>query len=224
MTVGNTAAVFAPNLLRPQVETLDQLRDTAHVVNLVALLLALATPLFGLEAEDDGAANGDAAGSSPYVEAPSRAESYVRQASAPALQSQRSAESFVQPGRYSDGSRASGAAPVSSARFSAGPPPQLQRGDSSSASALESALSSERADELVAALPPRGETNWYYLNSDHQQEGPVDRSTLQDLFSEMRLARAGTFVFTDGMAEWKLASEINELDCRTSTQLYNASL
>ena len=39
MNVGNTAAVFAPNLLRPRVESIEQLADTAHVVNLVAVMI-----------------------------------------------------------------------------------------------------------------------------------------------------------------------------------------
>ena len=36
MTVGNCAAVFGPNLLRPQAETLEHLADTVHIVNLLA--------------------------------------------------------------------------------------------------------------------------------------------------------------------------------------------
>jgi len=40
MNVGNTAAVFAPNLLRPRVESIEQLADTVHIVNLVAFMIA----------------------------------------------------------------------------------------------------------------------------------------------------------------------------------------
>lgn len=40
MNVGNTAAVFAPNLLRPRVESIEQLADTSHVVNLIAFMIS----------------------------------------------------------------------------------------------------------------------------------------------------------------------------------------
>ena len=46
MTVGNTAAVFAPNLLRSEEESIDQLADTVHVVNLVAVMIQLADRVF----------------------------------------------------------------------------------------------------------------------------------------------------------------------------------
>lgn len=39
MTLGNVAAVFAPNLLRPRHETLEHFAQTSHVVNLVAWLM-----------------------------------------------------------------------------------------------------------------------------------------------------------------------------------------
>lgn len=47
MGVSNVAAVFAPNLLRPLEDTLETLRDTVHVVNLLATLLVEADALFG---------------------------------------------------------------------------------------------------------------------------------------------------------------------------------
>ena len=47
MTVGNTAAVFAPNLLRPEVDTLEHLADTAHVVNLMIVLIGRCPDIFG---------------------------------------------------------------------------------------------------------------------------------------------------------------------------------
>ena len=48
MTVGNTAAVFAPNLLRPKHETFEQLADAGHVVNLISFLIGQRAALFGL--------------------------------------------------------------------------------------------------------------------------------------------------------------------------------
>ena len=48
MTVSNTAAVFAPNLLRSDSESIDQLADTVHVVNIVAVMIQLADRVFGV--------------------------------------------------------------------------------------------------------------------------------------------------------------------------------
>ena len=48
MTVGNCAAVFGPNLLRPQAETLEHLADTVHIVNLLAAMIAAPEATFGL--------------------------------------------------------------------------------------------------------------------------------------------------------------------------------
>ena len=47
MTVGNTAAVFAPNLLRPEMETLEHLADTAHTVNLIQLFIHRCAAILG---------------------------------------------------------------------------------------------------------------------------------------------------------------------------------
>jgi len=47
MTIGNIAAVFAPNLLRPEHETLEHLADTAHIVNLTAVFITHARAIFG---------------------------------------------------------------------------------------------------------------------------------------------------------------------------------
>jgi len=49
MTAGNTAAVFAPNLLRPELETLEHLADTAHIVNLITTLILNHRRVFGSE-------------------------------------------------------------------------------------------------------------------------------------------------------------------------------
>ena len=48
MTVGNCAAVFGPNLLRPQAEMLEHLADTVHIVNLLAAMIAAPEATFGL--------------------------------------------------------------------------------------------------------------------------------------------------------------------------------
>jgi uncharacterized membrane protein YjgN (DUF898 family) len=46
MTVANQAAVWGPNLLRPQVETEAQLHDIRYVVNLTATMIRHAKVLF----------------------------------------------------------------------------------------------------------------------------------------------------------------------------------
>jgi len=46
MNVGNTAAVFAPNLLRPELESLEHLADTVHIVNLVGLMISQPERIF----------------------------------------------------------------------------------------------------------------------------------------------------------------------------------
>ena len=46
MNVGNLAAVFAPNLLRPEQQSIEHLADTAHIVNLVAILITSRCDLF----------------------------------------------------------------------------------------------------------------------------------------------------------------------------------
>jgi len=49
MNAGNTAAVFAPNLLRPELETLEHLADTAHIVNLITVLIMNYERIFGTQ-------------------------------------------------------------------------------------------------------------------------------------------------------------------------------
>ena len=49
MTIGNISAVFAPNLLRPRHESMESLKDTVHVVNLLATLVGRAHDVFHIQ-------------------------------------------------------------------------------------------------------------------------------------------------------------------------------
>ena len=60
MNVGNTAAVFAPNLLRPRVESIEQLADTVHIVNLVAFMISDPHRIFEAYAGGDDSATASA--------------------------------------------------------------------------------------------------------------------------------------------------------------------
>ena len=132
MTVGNTAAVFAPNLLRSESESIDQLADTVHVVNIVAVMIQLADRVFDVpgpsgDAQPPAAAVAPSADSAPPV------------ASSPA------------------GGACSAAGPA----LSAGASRSLAVGEP------------EPATNEAGADTPGEPEKWYYVNSEHQQEGPV---------------------------------------------------
>jgi len=157
MTVGNTAAVFAPNLLRPATATLDHLKDTAHIVNLIASLITNAHHVFGLP---------ELASLMPAAEEAPQA----------------------QPQEYQRQSNASE------------PPQDSGSSDAAAAGEGDSARASVAAGE--------DDKPWYYLNSSHQQEGPVSFAVLQGMFRDMRLS-SSTYVFTDGLSSWTVASDLD---------------
>ena len=140
MNVGNTAAVFAPNLLRPERETLEHLADTAHSVNLVALMISNPQRIF-------------------------------QPTASPAEQlSARSGSSMHMGGFHS-------------ARGSVGDADCSGRYRLSSASTAgfdQDTVLDQTTPQQGGAAPTTGEAHaptpkpWYYLNSNHEQQGPVE--------------------------------------------------
>ena len=53
MSVGNTAAVFAPNLIRPEIQTIEHLADASHTVNLIILVMNHWPVIFGETGVDE---------------------------------------------------------------------------------------------------------------------------------------------------------------------------
>jgi hypothetical protein len=56
-------------------------------------------------------------------------------------------------------------------------------------------------EKSVADLP------WYYLDSQHQQYGPVTFEQLRSLWNEGK-ATSTTYVWSDGMADWKVINDV----------------
>jgi len=152
MSVGNVAAVFAPNLLRPEVDSIEHLADTGHVVNVIAVFIACYAKIFGV----------------------------------PEPASAASSESLA--GRLSHASSAGA--------------PQAHAGSLAGTSAAS--LTEPEAEP---------EARWFYLNEEHEQHGPVDWASLQALFREARIT-SSTFVFSDGMADWKPVVELGDINGR----------
>lgn len=57
---------------------------------------------------------------------------------------------------------------------------------------------------------------WFYLDSEHQQYGPVTLSELKLLFEEKKID-SSSFVWREGMQEWKKVSELSQLVASLST-------
>lgn len=51
---------------------------------------------------------------------------------------------------------------------------------------------------------------WYYLDQNHQQYGPVYFSALKDLYQTQHISE-GTFIWTEGMENWKKLDDHSEL-------------
>mmetsp|Transcript_27376 Transcript_27376/g.69653 ORF Transcript_27376/g.69653 Transcript_27376/m.69653 type:complete len:537 (+) Transcript_27376:34-1644(+) len=145
MTVGNTAAVFAPNLLRAEVDSIENLADTVHVVNLIAVLMTCYSGIFGVPETAPAAPN--------------------HQASSGSMLDRMSVTS------------------------SAGATPMLS------------------ADSTASLAEPR----WFYLNAEHEQQGPVDWPALQALFQQTRIT-SSTFIFSDGMSDWKAVTDVGDIN------------
>jgi hypothetical protein len=73
--------------------------------------------------------------------------------------------------------------------------PGLRRRKPKQAAAQEPEL------EPVTSPAPGGRL-WYYLSADHHQQGPVNWADLQ------RLVDGKTFLFTEGLGDWKLAEQL----------------
>ena len=218
MNVGNTAAVFAPNLLRAQEETIDQLADTVHVVNMIAVLIQLADRVFDVP--------GPSSQPPPQQQPPPTAAA----AAPPQQHAAPPAMSAAAPPPMSAASHAS-APPMMSAA-----PPQMGGGAGggrssqtghagatprgSRASQMQRASAGEAADggaaekkEPAAAAPAPAEgkpQKWYYVNGQHQQEGPVMWPDLQAMFRDGRLP-TNTYVYTEGMSSWTPAKAVDQL-------------
>lgn len=185
MTVGNTAAVFAPNLLRSEHDGIDQLADTVHVVNLVAIMIQLADTVFDV-ARPTSEPSGAAAAAFPLVAGPVLLQ--------PAPQPSSASSKCLQSPRAS-----------------------LKQASSSDLSTQEGPLrsSTSKADprhpEVGAVTDASSKPQkWFYVNSSHQQEGPVDLQSLQAMLRDSRLS-ARTFVYTEGMSSWTPAGAVEIL-------------
>ena len=221
MNVGNTAAVFAPNLLRAQEETIDMLADTVHVVNMVAVLIQLADRVFDVPGPSTQPPP-------PQQQQPAAAAAPPPQQAPPPQHVAPPAMSVAAPPPMSASSHA-GAPPMMSAA-----PPQLggggggggrlsQTGASSTprgsrTSQMQRAPSGEAVVPQPAAAPPAAAPapaegkpqKWYYVNGQHQQEGPVMFPDLQAMFRDGRLP-TNTYVYTEGMSSWTPAKAVDQL-------------
>jgi hypothetical protein len=74
--------------------------------------------------------------------------------------------------------------------------------------------------ETPSALPPESEApkrenrfinlSWFYADMQHAQQGPVSFDELQRLWKEQKITE-NTYIWTQGMKEWKTISEEAEL-------------
>lgn len=135
MNVGNTAAVFAPNLLRSEEASMEQLQDTVHIVNLVGQLISNAQRVFQIAgAPLDHLTNSGSVSPVAGGQISSRGNS---------------ASSAECSGRY-----------------------RLSSVGSSISLDNQSTTQQVAAAAAVTSSEPTGKP-WYYLNSSHEQQGPV---------------------------------------------------
>lgn len=196
MTVGNTAAVFAPNLLRPKHETLEHLADTVHIVNLVSQMVAAPRRVFARWGGSDDEAEA-AAGAAPILSTSQRSACSHR--SEPC----RRTDSSVSCGGTGDTCRLSvDSMAVTSHRSVSGSDVTAEPA-SCSRTATASDLELEPAHVPPAATP--ASADWYYVDSANEQQGPVEWPSLQALFADARLP-GGTYIFTEGLPNWTQAN------------------
>jgi hypothetical protein len=65
-------------------------------------------------------------------------------------------------------------------------------------------------------LPPANQylsTDWFYLDQQQQQHGPVPLQTLKDLWAEAKIS-GESFVWSEGMPEWLMVQELPHLEER----------
>ena len=155
MTTANTAAVFAPNLLRAEQEAIEHLANTVHVVNLVATLITCRARIFD-----------------------------------PAW-----------PGQEFDASVSSGDKTLDAESE------QMQLSATLADTIQPIEQLSIHCDQSAADQPSR---QWFYLDCEHAQHGPVSCCTLQTLLRDSHIMLE-TYVYSDGMADWKMLLEVQHL-------------
>ena len=62
------------------------------------------------------------------------------------------------------------------------------------------------AEEMEPVAVEEEDATWFFLNEEHEQQGPVTESKLQELFDEGKLSET-SYVWRDGMEEWKPLKE-----------------
>jgi len=64
--------------------------------------------------------------------------------------------------------------------------------------------------ERVDPLSNYNKHEWYYLDGQHQQHGPISFHELKTIWAEQKITSA-TFIWNDTMNAWKRISDVNEL-------------
>ena len=59
--------------------------------------------------------------------------------------------------------------------------------------------------------PPFSAKDWFYLDQSHQQHGPLSFDQLKILWDERTITKS-TFIWSEGMAEWKKIQDLTELN------------
>lgn len=217
MSVGNVAAVFAPNLLRPEVETLEHLADTAHIVNLIAVLISSQHFIFHGASPDapPAAARSSSAHYASSSELSRELSQRLSLGNAAARVSARAsrASAAAQPASATDDFDRSCSA-LSAAHYASNyasgdairQSQHLQYGGSAVSIGDDDAYYAvEAVDTPEGAGLPKP---WYYLDSEHQQNGPVSWSDLQGLKSQGSID-GSTYLFAEGMGDWQLAAHVD---------------
>jgi hypothetical protein len=88
-----------------------------------------------------------------------------------------------------------------------GPVMNAQSQDPFSWSSGGSSSASSEAEDTEAQAPPLSQLDmfrqqdWYYMNREHKQEGPIAYEDLRLAFNSER-AHEDTFIWSEGMPEW----------------------
>ena len=61
------------------------------------------------------------------------------------------------------------------------------------------------------------EKRWYYLDAEHKQVGPMEFTDLTKVFKEKQVGRE-SFIWGEGMADWKKLTELPELEKEISAK------
>ncbi|NGX54486.1 MAG: hypothetical protein KR126chlam2_00097 [Chlamydiae bacterium] len=73
-------------------------------------------------------------------------------------------------------------------------------------------LKAKKAVVQPKPLPPQSQRRefWYYLDTTHKQQGPVDFDHLTKVWKSQKIADH-SYLWTDGMGDWKKLSELPDL-------------